>query len=342
MKNKRVKAIITKNRGDRIQIDLIIMKSMKNENNQFKYILTVIDLFSKYAWAIPLRSKKGDVVAKAIETLIHVNGIKPKIIQSDNGAEFKNKWFDDLCKDFNTKQVFSLPYAPQSQGQVERFNGILKNKLKQYFSKTGKHKWIDVLNSMVYNYNNTKQSTTDFKPSDVQNDEDKNIQVLSEIRENIEKKAAKNLEYNRNYASNLKAGDSVRISKLTSTKARRDKFDKVLENWSRDIYTIHSVSKRDDFKQSQYVLKDSKGDKINKKFYRDDLQLVDKDSLIKNVKSNKFEELLDEIIKPEDVLNLSSDKVQDLYSFLFNQDAPNRISEKIRYQVVGELKKGDK
>lgn len=189
-KKKVVRPITTKGNNERWQMDLIVLKSLKSENDGNKYILTIIDLFSKFAWAVPLKSKKQDKVADALEDIILTSGRKPKILQSDNGPEFKGTFFDDLSERCGFKQVHSLPYTPQSNGAIERFNGILKKSIKAYFTKTGKRRWIDILNSLVYNYNNSKHSTTDENPIDiVEADENDDVEILSQVRDKIKNRS---------------------------------------------------------------------------------------------------------------------------------------------------------
>ena len=90
-----------------------------------KYIKTGIDLYSKKAYAEALKDKSQKEINKAIKEIIKES--QPKSIRSDNGSEFISKDFKKILHDNNIKQVLSTPGLPLSNGNIERFNGILKN-----------------------------------------------------------------------------------------------------------------------------------------------------------------------------------------------------------------------
>jgi len=94
----------------RWQQDLIDMgeRSM-HQNRRFRYVLTVVDVFSKHAWARPLRTKEAENVTAALEDIVLENGTAPQILQSDNGGEFCNGWMSELCERYEMKQVFGAP-----------------------------------------------------------------------------------------------------------------------------------------------------------------------------------------------------------------------------------------
>jgi transposase InsO family protein len=96
-----------------LQIDLFDMITYANVNKFFRYV----DCFSKYAWAVPIKDKAGATIADSLQAIFFVEG-PPKILQSDNGLEFKNAEVRALCARFNIEQRFGREYRPQSQGQV--------------------------------------------------------------------------------------------------------------------------------------------------------------------------------------------------------------------------------
>ena len=103
---------------DRLQIDLIDLDDIKGFNHQNRYVLTIIDHFSKYAWAYPLTKKTDEKVYNALKDLID-NQLKDRkihILQSDNGAEFVNHKVKQLLEDNDIVHITTTPYSPRSNG----------------------------------------------------------------------------------------------------------------------------------------------------------------------------------------------------------------------------------
>ncbi|KAF9752809.1 Gag-Pol polyprotein [Nosema granulosis] len=154
---------------ERLQIDLIDMRRYKDSNDQFSWILTIIDVYSKYAWAFPLLSKTSSEISKTLESLFYMLG-PPQILQSDNGKEFINADMKGLCDRFSISYKHSSPRHPQSQGQVERFNQTLTRYLQKHVFQeemaenvSGKQ-WKKHLLKVVYDYNLAKHSATNKTP----------------------------------------------------------------------------------------------------------------------------------------------------------------------------------
>ncbi len=192
---------------ERLQVDLVDMSKYAWENNGFKWIITIVDVYSKLAWATPLKNKTANTVAKAIRPILEQYG--PKYLQSDNGKEFSNDQMTALCEELEVKQIYGSPYNPQSQGQVERFNRTLKNFIFRQFTLYKTTVWVDALKTFVDQYNNTIHEATGAKPnSHTRNKEPRLPEVIK----------MKGLE--------LKVGDKVRLSLRTSTKYRKNRFQR--------------------------------------------------------------------------------------------------------------------
>ncbi|KAG0440842.1 Gag-Pol polyprotein [Dictyocoela muelleri] len=123
--------IIAKKPNERFQIDLIDLKSYSEENGGYKWILTVIDIYSRFGFVKALKNKTGTLVVAGLKDIFHEHG-PCEILQSDNGTEFKNKDIQKLCEDLNIEQIHGRPNHPQSQGIVERFNQTIT----RFISKT--------------------------------------------------------------------------------------------------------------------------------------------------------------------------------------------------------------
>src|SRR5271167_1473690 len=133
------------------QMDLVDMQDKSKSNEGYKYILTVIDIFSRYAWAEPLKTKSPQHVMPALKRIFE-QGRKPmKKVQSDQGLEFESKvmkiFFASLgIEQFSVKSQFKAAI-------VERFNRTLKNKMWNYFTHANTHKWLDILPKLLEGYN---------------------------------------------------------------------------------------------------------------------------------------------------------------------------------------------
>ena len=182
-------------------VDLADMQSLSRKNKGIKYLLSAIDLFSKYAFVIPLKDKKGISIVNAFNKIIKQSNRKPNKIWVDQGGEFYNNVFEKWLSDNNI-----VMYSTYNEGKsvvAERFIRTLKNKLYKHMTATGKKMYYDVLDDVVNKYNNTKHSTIKMKPIDV---EDNNKRVY--IDEHNEKD------------SRFKVGDRVRISKFKNIFAK--------------------------------------------------------------------------------------------------------------------------
>ena len=106
---------------ERHQIDLVVMTNhpvRRSDGKSFAYILSVLDIYSRYLWLRPISNKKSETIAKKLKSIYRSFGT-PRIVQCDNGKEFKGA-VHILCAAFQIKIIRGCPYHPQSQGKVER------------------------------------------------------------------------------------------------------------------------------------------------------------------------------------------------------------------------------
>ena len=146
-------------------VDLADMQSLSRKNKGIKYLLCVINLYSKYAFVIPLKDKKGISIVNAFDKIIKESNRKPSKIWVDQGGEFCNNVFEKWLSD-NAINMYST-YNEGKSVVVEKFIRTLKNKLYKHMTATGKNVYYDVLDDVVNKYNNTKHSTIKMKPIDV-------------------------------------------------------------------------------------------------------------------------------------------------------------------------------
>ena len=129
------------------------MQSLSRKNKGITYFLCTIDLYSKYAFVIPLKDKKGISIFNAFNKIIKQSNRKPNKIWIDQGGEFYNNVFKKWLSD-NEITMYST-YNEGKSVVAERIIRILKNKLYNHMTSTGKNVYYDVLDDAVNKYNNT-------------------------------------------------------------------------------------------------------------------------------------------------------------------------------------------
>ena len=148
-------------------VDLGDMQSLSRKNKGIRYLLCATDLYSKYAFVIPLENKKGISVTNGFNKVIKQSNRKPNKICVDQGGEFYNNIFKKCLSDNDI-----IMYSTYNEGKsvvAERFIRTLKSKLYKHMTAIGKNVYYDVLDDVVNKYNNTKHSTIKMKPIDVGN-----------------------------------------------------------------------------------------------------------------------------------------------------------------------------
>ena len=144
------------------------MQSLSRKNKGIKYLLCAIDLYSKYAFVIPLKDKKGISIVNAFNKIIKQSNRKPNKIWVDQGGEFYNNVFEKWLSDNDIINMYST-YNEGKSVVAERFIRTLKNKSYKHMTATGKNVYYDVLDDVVNQNNNTKHNTIKMKPKDVKN-----------------------------------------------------------------------------------------------------------------------------------------------------------------------------
>lgn len=241
--------VITKGIDDLWQVDLVEMIPYARTNKGYKYLLTVIDVFSKYAWAEPVKTKSADNVTSAMLKILKLGRV-PKNIQSDNGKEFYNAKFKKLMSDYGINHYST--FSTMKASVVERFNRTLKEKMWFEFSLKGKYLWLPILADLLKRYNEKKHRTIGMAPVNVTKKVEKHL--LNTVYSNLKIAGL----------ANFKVGDHVRISKVKSV------FEKgYTPNWSAEIFVIKKVQITNPV---TYKLEDMSGQQIEGGFYEHELQ----------------------------------------------------------------------
>ena len=244
------------NINEQFAMDLVDMQSLAKYNRGVKYILTVIDVLSKYAWVEPLKSKSATAMVEALQRLwARLGDRRPQKVQTDAGGEFYNAKVQAF---FNNRGVhhFSTHGDPHAS-VVERWNRTLKTIMFRYFTAHNTLKYIDVLQSFVKTYNHTFHSSIQEKPVNVTLNNEKEI-------------------WDRLYATKLgqkvkkphcKVGDKVRLNK----KFRPFKKG-YLPGWTEEVFLVEKIHTRTPV--VTYKLTEWDGTPIKGTFYEQDVQKV--------------------------------------------------------------------
>ena len=152
-----------------MQMDFVDMGKYANKNKGYRWILTAVEILSRYAFAIPVYRKDVKNMTEAVKGLLknfkERFGKYPDVVQFDEGKEFYNVGVRGLLKSHNVN-YFSTK-SEKKAAIVERFNRTLKTAMWKYFYSKGTYDWVSVLDGLVGNYNNTKHTTIHMKPKDV-------------------------------------------------------------------------------------------------------------------------------------------------------------------------------
>ena len=168
--------VLSRGIGYQYQADLVDYSALKRDNSGFTFVLTIIDVFSRVALALPIKSKSGPKVAAALKKAFRVLK-SPKKLQTDLGKEFYNKHVQDLLKR-NKVHHFSTD-QPLKASLVERFNRTLHETMKQSMAYRKSLRYIDVLLDFLYGYNARPHSAIfPLAPHDVNKNNERHIHEM--------------------------------------------------------------------------------------------------------------------------------------------------------------------
>ena len=225
-------------------IDLIDRSSLAKYNKNCKFIFTIIDNHTKFAWAIPLKDKSGKSTTTAFKKLIETSKRKPEKVWSDRGKEFYNKTFLDFLKQ-NEIQIYST-HSDLKAVFVERFNRTLLDLIKKPMYIEGKACWLNHINSALDKYNNRVHTTTRMTPFEASN---KPIDPLTFVNKPKQPK--------------FQVGDYVRVPD------KRNIYSKgYTTNWNRELFKIQKINPTNPI---TYTLEDENNEQIAGKYYEQEL-----------------------------------------------------------------------
>ena len=248
-KNYVRRKIIVNHIDEIFAADLVEMQKFSKINKGYRYLLTCIDIFSKYAFVIPLKDKKGITIKNALEKIFKKR--KPKFLWTDNGKEFYNNQVNDLLEKNNIK-LYSTNNSEIKSSVIERFNRTFKNIMYKKFTENNNTIFYNIIDKLVNEYNNKYHRTIKMTP----------VEASKKINENKIKQIY-NFEKT-NKIAKFRIGDHVRIS------LNKNIFEKSYEtNWTEEIFVIYDIKYSN---VPYYYLKDLNDEKLDGTFYEQELQ----------------------------------------------------------------------
>lgn len=247
---------------DLAQADLIDVRKYSSKNDGVTFILTVIDVFTKYAFAVPVKRKTAREIVAAFERIFR--SYRPSNLQTDEGTEFTNVAVQELLKDLMIN--FYLAKNERIKcAVIERFQRTLMSRMYKYFTSKGTTRFVDILDDLMSSYNHTYHRTIKMTPYEATTAETtavfKNLYGVSSMRELLKKNKKR---------AKRDAGDKVRIP------AQKGTFTKgYTQNFTDEIYTVRKVNRG--YPKPVYALESYKGDIVRGNFYPEEVQKISND-----------------------------------------------------------------
>ena len=243
------------------QADLLEMSWYASHNDGYKFLLVIIDILSKYAWVVPLKSKSAQNVTNAFKSVLE-EGRVPKKLQTDQGKEFKNNLFERLMRTYNIN--FFTTTDTVKCAIVERFNRTLRERIYRYLYHTNSHRYIDNLQDLVNAYNLSYHRSIGMAPAQVTPDK---VQFIRDRNKEEQTPSRKKV---------IPEGEHVRITRW------KDTFEKGAENnWSEEVFKVDKIKRTP--LGHVYKLVDLGDEPISSIFYNEELNPVAKPEFV-NIK----------------------------------------------------------
>ena len=204
-------------------LDILDLKDYGPKNNRgYRYVLVIIDNFSKFGWTIPLKNKNAQTIKDSFENILTNSKRKPNLIETDRGKEF----YTNIFQEFLNKNNIKLYSRNSSYGAVfaERCNRTIRDLLKKIVFEQGDANWIDILPTITEQYNNRRHTSTKLSPKDasLKKNEGYVYKNLLDKRKKVKPK--------------YEIDDLVRTADLKKTFSKGD-----TTNWSYKLYKITEI-----------------------------------------------------------------------------------------------------
>ena len=222
-KNYETNKTMIKSIDDTWSSDLLDMNDYGPKNNRgYRYILVIVDNFSKFGWTKPLKNKYSQSITDAFSQIIKTSKRKPNLLETDDGKEYVNKIFNEFLNNNKIKRYSR--YTDKGAVFAERFNKTIRNLLKKPVFEKGRADWLSELPSVIKQYNNTIHNSIKMTPVQASKKSNEKI-VFDNLRDDRQKQRPK-----------FKLSQLVRSADIKRVFSKGDST-----NWSYKLYTITEV-----------------------------------------------------------------------------------------------------
>jgi len=209
------------------QMDLVDIQALASYNDGIRYILTVVDTFTRYAFCRLLENKQGPLVLHHFQDILQEANSKPITLVIDGGAEFRNSLFLNFCLR-NNITVYN-PDTSTHGAFIERFNRTLQNLTYKYMKENETYRFKEVFQDLVKTYNNRKHRMIGYTPREAE--ENPNIHL------NIRLRMSKYHEKIKKRKQLFEVGDLVRIATF------KGKFSRgYQQKFNDEIFRIYKIN----------------------------------------------------------------------------------------------------
>ena len=244
---------------DQFDADLASLIYYADDNDGYKYLLVVIDIFSRFAWAEPLKDKTANEIISAFDKILS-DGRIPRWLRTDAAKDFTSNKFQDYVKSKNI--VHFVTHSEKQANYVERFIKTLKGKIYRYMVQKNTPRYIDVLSKLVDSYNKTWHSGIRMEPINVNKKNEKQLWWQMYWPREPYDPNKKPISYA------FKVGDHVRTTYI------RKPFQREYDSrWTGEIFKISRRFMRQG--QPIYRVVDWYNDPVKGTFYQKELQKVE-------------------------------------------------------------------
>jgi transposase InsO family protein len=241
------------------EADLTFFDKLKRFNDGVKYLLVVIDVFSKIAAVEPLRTKATVTVSQAFEAILRRLKVKPSKLRTDRGTEFNSAAFRRLMIKHGIHHYMTLD-ADIKAGVAERFNRTIKGRITRFMTANKTQRYLPQLQNIVAGYNASPHRSIGMAPNDVNRVNQKT--VWHRLYGDGQNKT-------RAMRPKFKIGDRVLITKS------RDVFERGYTiNWKREVFTVHKIILHFPYR---YVLRDDSNEVLEGSFYEQEMQPISRE-----------------------------------------------------------------
>lgn len=260
IKPSAVKPFLVSGRRQLWCVDLVNLPSLGVWNSGYSNILVVIDVFTRFAWVRPMKTKTVAECTSAMESILNSVSEKPKRVNTDNGGEFAREFTEMLTKHGITHSK-TRSHTPQMNAPIESWNRTLKSLLFSAMTRHGTQNWVQLLDGVVSAYNSSTHSRSGYSPNIAESgsfDED----IYSRMKANATK-----VSQRQPTLPDLVVGSTVRI--LLTAIGPKNVFEKsYTTKWTREIYKVVEIS------NGGYRVASPDSGKIERRFRRFELQLL--------------------------------------------------------------------